>query len=152
MGGTSPINGTVNLKPGDLVLVKADAFKGRRKIKHRWGEDTWEVVHHITTDVPSYEVMDQCRRSCIQHQTQLLLITSEVGISLCIGIHHACHRCTSPTPCMPTSTGGETEMMSQENIGSAVTQCPASKTSLGWINGKLQLLPWTSTGASTEDG
>ena len=27
--------GTVNLKPGDLVLVKADAFKGRRKIKDR---------------------------------------------------------------------------------------------------------------------
>ena len=27
--------GTVNLKPGDLVLVKEDAFKGRRKIKDR---------------------------------------------------------------------------------------------------------------------
>ena len=27
--------GTVNLKPGDLVLVKADAFKGKRKIKDR---------------------------------------------------------------------------------------------------------------------
>ena len=42
-------------------------------------------------------------------------------------------------------------MMPQENIASAVTQCPASKTSLGWINGKLQLLLWTPTGASTED-
>ena len=29
--------GTVNLKPGDLVLVKADAWKGKRKIKDRWG-------------------------------------------------------------------------------------------------------------------
>ena len=36
--------GTVSLKPGNLVLVKADAFKGRRKIKDRWEEDTWEVV------------------------------------------------------------------------------------------------------------
>ena len=43
-------------------------------------------------------------------------------------------------------------MMLQENIGSVVTQHPASKTSLGWINGKLQLLLWTSTGTSTEDG
>ena len=33
--------GTVNLKPGDLVLVKADAFKRKRKIKDRWEEDTW---------------------------------------------------------------------------------------------------------------
>ena len=47
--------GAVNLKPGDLVLVKVDAFKGRRKIKDRWEEDTWEVVHQIMTDVPSLQ-------------------------------------------------------------------------------------------------
>ena len=107
--------GAVNLKPGDLVLVKADAFKGKRKIKDRWEEDTWEVVHQIMTDIPSYEVMDQCRRSCILHQNQLL-IASEVGVPLCIGICHVWDRCTSPTPCKPTSTGGETEMMPQEML------------------------------------
>ena len=35
--------GTMNLKPGNLVLVKADAWKGKRKIKDRWDEETWEV-------------------------------------------------------------------------------------------------------------
>ena len=55
--------GTVNLKPGNLILVKVDAFKGKRKIKDRWEEETWEVVHQIATDVPSYEVMNQHRRS-----------------------------------------------------------------------------------------
>ena len=35
--------GVMNLKPGDLVLVKADAWKGKRKIKDRWDEETWEV-------------------------------------------------------------------------------------------------------------
>ena len=35
---------TVNLKPGDLVLVKVDAWKGKRKIKDRWEEETWELV------------------------------------------------------------------------------------------------------------
>ena len=35
--------GAVNLKPGDLVLVKADAWKGKKKIKDRWDEETWEV-------------------------------------------------------------------------------------------------------------
>ena len=144
--------GTLNLKPGDLVLVKADVFKGKRKIKDRWEEDTWEVMHQIVTDVPSYKVTDQCRRSHILHRNQLLLIASEVGVPLCIGIHHACDRCTSPTSCKPTSTGGETKMMPQESIGSAVTQCPASKTSLGWINRRLQFLLWMSTRASTEDG
>ena len=60
--------GAVNLKPGDLVLVKADAFKGKRKIKDRWEEDTWEVVCQIVTDIPSFEVMNQHRKSCIFHQ------------------------------------------------------------------------------------
>ena len=43
-------------------------------------------------------------------------------------------------------------MTSQENNGKAVTHQPTRKASLGWINRKLQLLPWTSTGASTEEG
>ena len=51
--------GMVNLKPGDLVLVKADAWKGKRKIKDRWEEETWEVVCQIMADVPSYEVTNQ---------------------------------------------------------------------------------------------
>ena len=51
--------GTVNLKPGDLVLVKVDAWKGKRKIKDRWEEETWKVVQEITADVPSYEVTNQ---------------------------------------------------------------------------------------------
>ena len=58
----------VNLKPGDLVLVKVDAFKGKRKIKDRWQEETWEMVHQIVTDMPSYEVMNQHGRSQVLHQ------------------------------------------------------------------------------------
>ena len=60
--------GTVNLKPGDLVLVKVDAWKGKRKIKDRWEEETWEVVYQITADIPSYKVMNQCGRSQVLHQ------------------------------------------------------------------------------------
>ena len=55
--------GTVNLKPDKIILVKADAFKGKRKIKDRWEENTWEVVYQIMTDVPSYKVINQHRRS-----------------------------------------------------------------------------------------
>ena len=59
--------GTVNLKPGDLVLVKADGWKGKRKIKDRWEEETWEVVHQIAADVPSYKVMNQHGWSRVHH-------------------------------------------------------------------------------------
>ena len=89
---------TVDLKPDDQVLVKAAAFKGRRKIKDRWEDEKCEVVHQIITDIPSYEVMDQCGQSCIIHWNWLLLIMSETGIPFCVGVHHAWDRCTSPTP------------------------------------------------------
>ena len=57
----------VNLQPGDLVLVKADAFKGKRKIKDRWEEETREVVHQIMIDIPSCKVTNQHGRSHVLH-------------------------------------------------------------------------------------
>ena len=134
--------GTVNLKPGNLVLVKVDAWKGKRKIKDRWEEETWEVVQQIVADVPSYEVMNQHGWSRVLHQNQLLLIASEVGFPLCMGNHCNWDRDTSPTPCKTNSIGGDDKRMPQEKDGKAVTQQPTSKASLGWENGKLQLRLW----------
>ena len=142
--------GTVNLKPGNLVLVKANVLKGKRKIRDRGEEETCKVVHWITTNVPSYKVMDQCGQSHILHQNWLLLIVSEVGIPLCIGVCNAWDRCTSPTPHKPTSEGSEDVMSPQESSGQVVTEHLASKTFLGLINGKLQLLPWMSARAPTD--
>ena len=144
--------GTVNLKPGDLVLVKADGWKGKRKIKDRWEEETWEVVHQIMADIPSYKVMIQHRQSQVLHQNQFLIITSEISIPLGRGSHHTWDRCTCPTPHKAISIGGGKERMPQEKSGKVVTQWPTSKASLGWKNGKLWLLLWTSTRASTKDG
>ena len=109
--------GAVNLKPGDLVLVKVDAWKGKRKIKDRWEEETWEVVHQITADIPSYEVTNKHGWSQVLHQNWLLLITSEIGIPLYMGSCHTRDRCTSPTPCKTTSVRGEKKRMPQEKSG-----------------------------------
>ena len=114
--------GAVNLKPGNLVLVKVDAWKGKRKIKDRWNEEAWEVVQQIVPDVPSYEVMNQHGLSWVLHQNWLLLIASEVGIPLYMGNCHAWDRCNSPTPCKTTSIGGDDERTPQEKNGKAVTQ------------------------------
>ena len=65
--GTMTDIGAMDLKPGNLVFVKANAFKGKRKIRDRWEEEACEMVHQIATDVPSYKVMGQCRGSCILH-------------------------------------------------------------------------------------
>ena len=75
----------------------------------------------IAADVPSYVVMNQHGWLRVLHQNWLLLVTSEVGIPLCMGNHHTWDRCTSPTPCKTTSSGGDEEMMPQEHDGKAVT-------------------------------
>ena len=126
----------MDLKPGDLVLVKADAFQGKRKIKDGWEDKPYEVVHEIMTDIPSYEVMDQQGQSCIIHHNQLL-VASETGIPLGMGVHQALDRCTSPTPVKPTPRGSDSETTPLEDSGLAITQNQARKTSLGWISGKL---------------
>ena len=59
--------GAMDQKPGNLVLVKADTFWGKRKIKDRWEDKPYEVEHQIMTDVPSYKVMDQHGHSCALH-------------------------------------------------------------------------------------
>ena len=112
----------MNLKPGDLVLVKVDAWKGKGKIKDRLEEETWEVVRQITADVPSYKVMNQHGQSQVLHQNWLLLVTSGVGIPLCMGNCHTQDRCTSPTPHKTTSSGGDDKKMPQEQDGKVVTQ------------------------------
>ena len=144
--------GVIGLKLGDLHLVKADGFKGKRKIKDRWEDKPHEVVHQIAIDVPSYEVKNQHGHSRILHCNWLLLVVSETGVPLCVGACQVQERCTSPTPVKPTPGVSESKITLQEDIGLVTTQCQARKTSLGWINIKLWLLLWTSTRASTEDG
>ena len=70
--------GAIGLKPGNLILVKANAFQGKRKIKDRWGDKPHEVVHQITKVIPSYEKKDQHGNSHVLHCNQLLLIASKL--------------------------------------------------------------------------
>ena len=84
-------------EPGDLVLVKADAWKGKKKINDRWEEETWEVLHQIMADIPSYNVKNQHGWSQVLHWNRLH-IASEIGVPLCMGNHHTWDRCTSPHP------------------------------------------------------
>ena len=89
--------GPIGLKPSDLILVKAGAFQGKRKIKYRWEDKPHEVVHQIITDISLYKVKDQHVHSHILYHNQLLLIVSDAGIPMCVGVHQVWDGCTSPT-------------------------------------------------------
>ena len=70
----------ISLKPCDLVLLKADAYKGRRKVKDQWEGEPYEVEHRIAKGIPSYLMKNQeTRCSWVLHWNQLLLITPIMG-------------------------------------------------------------------------
>ena len=45
----------MQLMPDDLVLMKLDAFQGKRKVKD-WYSEAEYVVVQVTDDIPTYEV------------------------------------------------------------------------------------------------
>ena len=96
----------------------------------RWEDKPHEVVHQIVTDIPSHEVKDQQGNSCVLHLNQFLLIASEVGIPLHVGVCQVQDRCTSTNPVKPTPKGSDSKIMSQKIM---VWQSPSIR---------LGRLPW----------
>ena len=50
---------TVQLVPGDVVLMKNDAYQGKWKVKDWWSETEYVVVRQVADGVPAYEVKDE---------------------------------------------------------------------------------------------
>ena len=67
--------GMVELRPGDNVLVRLDAFRGHlRKLKNRWGADLHTVVKRMAEDFPTYAVRnDRMNKESVLHRARLLL-------------------------------------------------------------------------------
>ena len=60
--------------PGDVVLMKLDAFQGKRKVKDRWSEAEYVVICQVTNDVPVYKVRDDGRNVKVAHHNRLFLV------------------------------------------------------------------------------
>ena len=73
--------GTVELRPGDRVLVRLDAFRGQcRKLKNRWGSDLHMVVRRMADGVPAYLVKNvRTGKIKVLHRMRLLLWLADYG-------------------------------------------------------------------------
>ena len=49
----------VVLQLGDIVLLHTDSFVGKRKMKDKWSNATYKVVHQCSGDSPMYVVKDE---------------------------------------------------------------------------------------------
>ena len=67
---------TVQLVPGDAVLLKQDTFQGERKMKDRWGDEEYEVIRQVAPDMPTYEVCDRSGNARVVNQNRLFLVAS----------------------------------------------------------------------------
>ena len=65
---------TAQLVPGDMVLMKNDAYQGKWKVKDRWTE--YVVVRQATDGVPAYEVKDEAGYVKTVHHKWLFLVAS----------------------------------------------------------------------------
>ena len=73
--------GSIELRPGDNILVRLDAFRGqRRKLKNRWGSDLHTVVAHVADGIPAYVVKNnRTGKKKVVHQARLLLWLTNYG-------------------------------------------------------------------------
>ena len=73
--------GAVELRPGDCVLVRLDAFRGQhRKLKNRWGDNIHTVIDRKADGIPVYEVKNECTgKKKVLHQARLLLWLADYG-------------------------------------------------------------------------
>ena len=69
--------GAVELRPGDKVLVRLDAFRGQsRKLKNQWGSELHTVVCRVADGVPAYVITrdsDKKQQQKVLHRAHLLL-------------------------------------------------------------------------------
>ena len=150
----------VVLQPGDKVLLKNDAYQGRRKIMDRWGEEIWEIVRQLAPDVPSYELKGPNGETKQAHRHRLLQIPDDQDSVLMVpsastnvaGVHEE-----PATDSQTEESAARDEMRPNEvncpqdvenTCRALVPVSPGSDSAiLRWNNGKLKLLPRVLTGA-----
>ena len=71
----------MELRLGDCVLVRLDAFRGQcRKLKNQWGDDIHTVINRKADGIPMYEVKNELTgKKKVLHRARLLLWLADYG-------------------------------------------------------------------------
>ena len=138
--------GAVALQPGDVVMVRTDAFKGKRKVKDRWEEGGF-IVETQLEDWPVYKV--RCPPSGkknkvehrVLHRNRLMIVPPEDYTP----------QDDSRTEVVPTNVSNSNLEATTVNVDSTesaelqpslVTRQSGDTTSRIWLNGEFRTKPW----------
>ena len=132
---------TAQLVPGNVVLMKNDAYQGKRKVKDWWSETEYVVVRQVTDGVPAYEVKDEAGNANTIHHNWLFLVAAPkeavtpLGAGMSISEENVWFTLVEHTSLEVESDSPERSM------DGADTLSPSSRIPLGWVGGVLWLLP-----------
>ena len=137
--------GAVALQPGDVVMVRADGFMGKRKVKDRW-EDGGFIVESQLEDWPVYKVRcptsdaKQKPKYRILHRNRLLLVTNEDDSVVPGQLAQA--KVNPPVSNATLEAKGKDEGPFGP-LSSLLIQQEGDMTSRMWLNGEFRTKPWT---------
>ena len=133
---------TVQLVPGDVVLMKNDAYQEKWKVKDRWSETEYVVVHQVADGIPAYEVKNEAGNIKTIHRNQLFLVATPIEAITPFGadVSISEENIVRSTRVEHTSLGVENDSP-EGSMDGADTLSPTSRVPLGWIGGVLLLLP-----------
>ena len=133
---------TTQLVPGDVVLMKNDAYQGKRKVKDRWSETEYVVVCQVTDGIPAYEVKDEAGNVKTVHHNWLFLVPVPMEAIMPLGAGTSISEENIARSTLVERTLFRVESNSPEgSVDGADTLSPTSRVPLGWVGGVLWPLP-----------
>ena len=133
---------TAQLVPGDVVLMKNDAYQGKRKVKDWWSETEYVVVRQVADGVPAYEKKDEAGNIKTVHHNWLFLVATlkEAIMPLGAGASISEENIVRSTHVELTSLEVENDLP-EGSVDGADTLSPTSRVPLRWVGGVLWPLP-----------
>ena len=132
---------TVQLVPGNDVLMRNDTYQGKQKVKDRWSETEYVVVRQVADGIPAYEVKDEAGNIKTIHRNRLFLVAilKEAVMPLGAGTSISEENVRS-THSEHTSLEVESDLP-ERFVDGADNLSPSSRVPLGWVRGVLWPLP-----------
>ena len=132
---------TVQLVPGDVVLMKNDVYQGKQKVKDQWSETEYVVVCQVADGIPAYEVKDEVGNIKTIHHNWLFLVATLIEAVTPLGVGASISEENVQSTCVEHTLSGVENDSPEGSVDGADTLSPASRVPLRWVGGVLRPLP-----------
>ena len=116
--------------------------RGREKVKDRWSEAEYVVIHQVTNDIPAYEVRDDSGNIKVTPCNRLFLVAPTKEDAMPLGesgsVSDEGATWSALVELTPLKWNSE---IPESDVDEALTWCLTSCILLGWIDGILWPLP-----------